>query len=91
MKELREFTAYKYVRLSTDELRFTEVLPSGKQHKELVGEGETAVSAGLILVLMTTFNVIDTGSVSLKINGSLDDDVVLIEKKTGMMFTDRCV
>jgi hypothetical protein len=90
MTKLKEFTTYKYVRLSTDELRFTKALPNGKQHKELVGEEEVAVSAGLILVLMTTFNVIDTGSVSLKINGSLDDDVILIEKETKMMFNKRC-
>jgi hypothetical protein len=80
--EFENFVAYKYVRLSTDEFRFVKAFGS-IIHKDLVQEGEIAISAGLISIYPDKFSVIDTGSMTLKIYSSRPDDNTFIEKLTG--------
>jgi hypothetical protein len=81
-----EFTIYKYVRLDTDELRFTVMKLHGKSHFDLVNADEKAISAGTIFIRENWFNIINYGSLTLKIRGSLDSDIPLLEKVIGKPF-----
>lgn len=87
--EFKNLTGYKYVRLSTNEFRFTELRVCGEAHRDLVQEGEQAISAGVIGIFPNKFIFIDNGSMTLKIYGSLEDDKELLEKITGRMRTER--
>jgi len=84
--EFKDYTAYKYVRLITDELRFTEMRLHGKAHCDLVNPDEKVISAGCISVWPEYLKVNDTGSMSLKIHGSLESDYWLIEQVIGKRF-----
>lgn len=85
----KDFEAYKYVRLKSDELRFCESRNCGLSHKDLVKDGEVAISAGLILIRPENFTFIDRGSMTLSLFGSLDSDFPLLEKITGRKFEGR--
>ena len=78
--EFKDYSAYKYIRLATDELRFTEMRLYGKAHCDLVNPGDKIISAGCIGVYPEYLKVVDTGSMSLKIRGSLESDYWLIEQ-----------
>jgi len=89
MIQLEEYEGYKYVRLHTGEIRFVKMVTYREQHKDLVKDGEVAVSAGLIAVLVDEFVVLDKGSFSLGIKDTMDDDTGLIENLTGKKFKRR--
>jgi hypothetical protein len=78
-----DYTTYKYIRLSTDEFRFTEVTCGGPAHKDLVKEGEKAISAGIISILPDHFRFFDHGSISLGLNVSLPTDASILEQFIG--------
>lgn len=89
MIQLEPYEGYKYVRLHTIEIRFVKMVTYQEQHKDLVKDGEVAISAGLIAVLEDEFVVLDRGSMSLGIRDAMDDDTELIEQLTGKKFKRR--
>ena len=58
----------------------------GKAHCDLVNPGDSVISAGCIGVYPEYLKVIDVGSVSLKIRGSMESDYELIERVIGKRF-----
>uniref|UniRef100_A0A6M3K5B3 Uncharacterized protein n=1 Tax=viral metagenome TaxID=1070528 RepID=A0A6M3K5B3_9ZZZZ len=79
--KFKEYEAYKYIRLESDEFRFTILrVFGGVLHKELVKEGEVAISAGTISIYPDYFSLLNEGSGSLHIFGSKDSDFPLLEK-----------
>ena len=82
------YKAYKYVRLSTDEIRFTEFSAVCLEHKDLVKEGEKAYSAGLISVWPDCIKMQMTGSMSLRIQ-TISSDYPMLEKIIGKPFRGR--
>jgi hypothetical protein len=78
--EFEDYIAYKYVRIDTDEFRFTELLAGGPSHCDLVKENEKAFSAGIIAVYPEYFSLFSTGSTTLKIGWSHESDFPLLEK-----------
>jgi hypothetical protein len=84
--EFEDYIAYKYVRLNTDEFRFTELLARGLSHCDLVKENEVAFSAGIIAIYPEHFSLFSTGSMTLKIGWSHKSDFPLLKKIIGKEF-----
>uniref|UniRef100_A0A6M3LI90 Uncharacterized protein n=1 Tax=viral metagenome TaxID=1070528 RepID=A0A6M3LI90_9ZZZZ len=84
----KEYVAYKYVRLKSDEFRFTTLVAFGNTHRDLVKAGEIAISAGTISIYPKHFSLLNGGSESLHIYGTKDDDFPLLEKVIGKPFKE---
>jgi hypothetical protein len=80
--EFEDTVCYKYVRLSTNEFRFVAMSIYGLKHKDLVKEGEKAISAGIIGIYPNKFTFIDKGSLSLNLYSCCNDDTKLLEEIT---------
>jgi len=76
--KLENDNLYKYIRLSNDEIRFTNFM---NNHSDLVTEDEkpNVISAGLIGLMENTFIFTDYGSISLGV-GWDDVDTEILEK-----------
>ena len=71
---------FKYVRMNDGSFRFTPI-PNGLEHKQIVPEGMTAISAGSIAHDISGEVVhIGHGSYTLGIDKSLPDDEAEIRK-----------
>lgn len=84
--EFEDYKAYKYIRLATDELRFTEMRLGGKAHCDLVNPGDKVISAGCIGVYPEYLKIVGVGSISLSVRDSLPGDYWLIEQVIGKKF-----
>ena len=87
--KFKKYEAYKYIRLESDEFRFAVLRLFGKTHKELVKEGEIAISAGTIGISQNGFFLLDGGSISLNIPWPKGSDFPLLEKIIGKSFRNR--
>ncbi len=81
--KFEKYKAYKYIRLDTDEFKFTILTLFGQKHSDLVEEGEKAISAGTISINKDDFTLLNTGSKTLKIYSSQESDFPLLEKIVG--------
>jgi len=79
VEELEDFDIYKYVRLSTGEVRFLNVLSSLYQHKDMVTkeEREQVVSAGVFTLFPGNFKFNQRESDSLNTEWCSDDEAFL--------------
>lgn len=80
--EFEDYTAYKYVRLANDEIRFERLRAFCRTHKDLIKEGELAISAGTIGIYPTKFTFVDRGSTTIELFSSLESDIQLLETIT---------
>jgi len=77
--EFTDYEAYKYVRTSNDNFRFEKLSCFCRTHKELIQEGEVAISAGVIGIYPGKFTFIDRGSQTLCLFFSLESDIKFLE------------
>jgi len=89
--DLLEPKLYKYVRMADGTMRFTEVLPFGRSHSELVAEGEEPVSAGMVgLLAGNQFNIPECGSRTLGLYGERTADADCLEQLLGRDYRPEC-
>lgn len=69
---------FKYVRMSDGPFRFVTI-QSHKEHRQMVLEGEKAISAGLVKVSKVAFAFEGYGSTSLHLTWDNQDEVLLVQ------------
>ncbi len=79
-QDLKNLHPYKYVRMYDNTFRFIHI---EMNHSDMVVEGETVISAGLIGICDDSIKQIQQGSMSLKIDYSMNDDIDLLKELIG--------
>ena len=82
----RNYDILKYVRMADGSFRFLSV-ETFREHSSLIDDGETAVSAGTVILKDDCIHWQDTGSYSLDLSGALcGGDEGRLEEMFGMLF-----